>query len=367
MPEPTIITAFYNIRELEENHISNRKLEEFLELAKNFILQLPYPLVIYIDTTTQSDFIYEFIKKHRAYPEKTLIIRESFKDTYFYKDIERIAELQKTYIIYNGILEHETPNYIVLNNNKFWWLEQTIAKNPFSSERFLWMDFSINHVAKNPETIHTWFSTIPEKIKQMCINPLVEIGDYQDIFHNIHHHYAGGLFSGSADYLLRYIDAFKKTIKKIYDENWYQIDEAVMTIVHNENPEWFEDFYGDYSGIIMNYNEPLDYNQPCISWSCIYIAGDKCKDHNRFDIAQKILDYIEPVIIKQSNPIYRDFQLCYFINNSLACNWYTNDKKIKKTVIDIMKRELEKNNPHIINIIKNNKEIEKYENKNEII
>ena len=117
----------------------------------------------------------------------------------------------------------------------------------------------------------------------------------------------------------------------------------------------------------MNYNEPLDYNQPCISLSCIYIAGDKCKDHNRFDIAQKILDYIEPVIIKQSNPIYRDFQLCYFINNSLACNWYTNDKKIKKTVIDIMKRELEKNNPHIINIIKNNKEIEKYENKNEII
>jgi hypothetical protein len=367
MNEHTIVTAFYNIREMEENHVSNRKVEDFLELAKNFILQLPYPLVIYIDTSSGADSIYEFIQQNRPYPEKTLIVRESFKDTYFYKDIERIAELQKTYPIYNAILQHETPNYIVLNNNKFWWLEQTISKNPFSSERFLWMDFSINHVAKNPETIHTWFSSIPKKIKQMCINPLVETNDYKEIFHIIHHHYAGGLFSGNAEYLLKYSDAFKKTTQKIYDEQWYQIDEAVMTIVHNENPEWFDDFYGDYNGIIMNYNEPLDYNEPWKSWSCIYRGGDKCINHSNYDNAQKLLDYIEREITNQANPIFINFQLCYFINNNLICNWYTNNKKIKKSVIDLINREIQKNNQHIKNIVQTNQEIERYENKSEIL
>lgn len=366
MSEHTIVTAFYNISDLEENHVSNRKIEDFLELAKQFILQLPYPLVIYIDNTPSSDFIYDFIEKNRPYKDKTVVIRQSFKDTYFYKDIDRIAELQKTYDIYNGRLEHETPSYIVLNNNKFWWMEQTIASNPFSSERFIWLDFAINHVAKNTEIIHSWFPTIPEKIKQLCINPLTETGEYKDIFQIIYHHYAGGLFSGSTEYILKYIEAFKKTTEKIYSEDWYQMDEAVMSIVHNENPEWFDDFYGDYCGIIMNYNEPLDYNYPYASWSCIYIAGDKCKENNKLEMAQKLLDYIEPSVIKQINPIYRDFQLCYFINNSIACNYYTNNKKLKKTVLDVINIELEKNNKHIKNIIQTNNDLEKYENKNEI-
>ena len=62
MNEPTIVTAFYNIRELEQNNSpNNRAIHEYLELSKKFILRLPYSLVIYIDTTTSSHEIYEFI------------------------------------------------------------------------------------------------------------------------------------------------------------------------------------------------------------------------------------------------------------------------------------------------------------------
>jgi hypothetical protein len=209
MNEPTIVTAFYNIRELEQNNSpDNRGIEEYLELSKKFILQLPYPLVIYIDTTESSDKIYDFIQTNRPYKNKTQIIREPFENTYFYKDIDRLRELQQIYPIYNGRLEHETPHYIVLNNNKFWWLEQTIHQNPFSSERFMWIDFGINHIALNTEKIHTWIHDIPEKIRQMCINPLTESNEYINVFHTIYHHYAGGLFSGSAEYMQKYLYAF---------------------------------------------------------------------------------------------------------------------------------------------------------------
>jgi len=360
MNEPTIITAFYNIRELEQNDSpNNRGIDEYLELAKNFILQLPYPLVIYIDTTTSSDEILEFIQTNRPYKNKTQIVREPFENTYFYKHIDRIRELQQIYPIYNGRLEHETPHYIVLNNNKFWWLEQTIRQNPFSSERFMWMDFGINHVARNVEKIRTWIHDIPEKIRQMCINPLTESSDYINVFHIIYHHYAGGLFSGSSEYMMKYIDAFKSTTEKIYSENWYQIDEAVMTIVHNENPEWFDDFYGDYIGIIANYKEPE------FSWHLIFAAIKKYMDRNNVHITQKILDYMEPVIINQHE--YND-NSHYFIMRSIICNYYTNNHMLKPIVIEFINKQLEMENKHVESLISQNQNnIEYYTNKNELL
>jgi hypothetical protein len=358
--EPTIITAFYNIRETEQNDSpNNRKIDDYLELSKNFILQLPYPLVIYIDTTTSSDKIYEFIQNNRPYKEKTQIVREPFENTFFYKDIERLRELQQTYPIYNGRLEHETPHYIVLNNNKFWWMEQTINQNPFSSERFMWMDFGINHVARSVEKIHTWIHNIPEKIRQMCINPLVESNDYKDVFHNIYHHYAGGLFSGSAEYMQKYIHAFKETNEKIYNENWYQIDEAIMTIIHNENKEWFDNFYGDYVGIIANYKEPE------FSWHLIFGAIKKYMDRNNVSAAQKILDYIEPVITHQSD--YNDNSV-YFIMHSIITNYYTNNFMIKPAIVEYINKQLKMDNKSLEHLIRqNHNNIEYYTNKNELL
>ena len=358
MNEPTIVTAFYNIRELEQNNSpNNRAIHEYLELSKKFILRLPYSLVIYIDTTTSSHEIYEFIEKNRLYKYKTRIIREPFEHTYFYKDIHRIRELQQIYTIYNGRLDHETPHYIVLNNNKFWWMEQTIAQNPFSSERFIWMDFGINHVASNTEKIHTWIHNIPEKIRQMCVNPLTESNDYASVFKKIYHHYAGGLFSGSTEYMNKYINAFKQTTEKIYNENWYQIDEAIMTIVHNENPEWFDDYYGDYNGIICNYREPE------LSWHLIFNAIKKYLDKNQNN-AQKILDYMEPAIIQSK---YNE-NSNYFIKASILCNYYTNNKMLKPCVIDIINKELRAGNIDMQSLLRENQNnINYYTNKSDII
>ena len=43
---------------------------------------------------------------------------------------------------------------------------------------------------------------------------------------------------------------------EILEDGWYQIDEAVMTIVQRENRDLFIFYYGDYEGIIANYFEP---------------------------------------------------------------------------------------------------------------
>lgn len=191
----------------------------------------------------------------------------------------------------------------------------------------------------------------------MCINPLTESNDYINVFHAIYHHYAGGLFTGSAEYMMKYINAFKETTEKIYGENWYQIDEAVMTIVHNENPEWFDDFYGDYIGIIANYKEPE------VSWRLIFSAIKKYMDHNKLHIAQKILDYMEPVI-NQSE--YND-NSHYFIMCSIICNYYTNNRMLKPMVVEFINKQLEMENKHLEFLLRaNQNNLAYYTNKNDL-
>jgi len=285
-PLPTIVTMIYNIREKEKdqtNCIHNHKIDKYLNLSKQFMLTLQYPIIIFTDDNE----IIEFIKNERKNSENiTFIYEKKFEDTYFYEYRERLIDLQKKYNILNGSIQHETPLYIILNNNKFYFLEKAIEQNPFNSSHFLWMDFGINHVALNTEIIHDWIFDIPDKIKQLCINPYVENEDHKHFFRYIYHHTAGGLFSGNIENMKKYISLFKKKVIEMYNDDWYQIDEAVMTIVQRENPELFDFFYGDYQGIVSNYLKPLH------NLDLIMKGLEKTKNYQRFDFALHIEKYL---------------------------------------------------------------------------
>jgi hypothetical protein len=232
MAEPTIVTSFYKIRKMENNPLcKSRSEEEYLNLGSQFILQLPYNLIIFIDDTEDSDAIYDFIKKNRPYEDKTYICRESFQKTYFFSYLDKITELRESFIIQNRNYHHESPYYIILNNNKFHFMEKAIEMNVFHSTHFLWLDFGINHVARQPEIIHDWIYHLSDKIKQMCLNPYLEYHPVKDFFQFIYHHTSGGMFSGNIENMKKYIQLFKNKVDQIYSEDWYQVDEAIMTIV----------------------------------------------------------------------------------------------------------------------------------------
>ena len=325
--EPTIVSMFYDIRKIENNNpLNNRTIDKYLSLAKEFILKLPYPLIIYVNDGVEDEpYIYEFIMKERRennLSHKTRIIIEPFKNTYFYAHIDKIAELQKKYTIINGDTKHETPHYIVLNNNKFHFLENAIELNPFLSTHFVWLDFGINHVAKNSDRINEWITEIPDKIKQLCINPYIEKREPKEFFQFIYHHTAGGLFSGSCNNMKRYIELFKKKTEEIYSKDWYQIDEAVMTMVQRENPELFDFFYGDYEGIISNYLRPRH------SIDLIMTGLRKTYKGGRYDITAQMLDYMFSGQIENVDYFYE----C--IEKSLVCNYYTNERKLKEYIIN---------------------------------
>jgi hypothetical protein len=365
---PTIVTMFYDIRKLENIDVNaNRQKNKYFDLSKQFILKLPYPLIIFTDiddndsedSNKNDETLVDIINFEREkYMDRTQIIKIDIKETYFYKYLNQIEELQSKFRIYNGDLNHETPLYIILNNNKFFFMETAISKNPFNSSHFIWCDFGINHVAHNPEKINKWILHVPDKIKQLCINPYIENVKDKDIFCNIYHHMAGGLFSGSNENLLKYIDLFKNKVDQIYNEEWYQIDEAIMTIVQRENPDLFDLFYGDYIGIISNYLEP--YN----SINLILQGVDKALNHNNKKLAYTILNYCHNYFNNNENAseIYK------YINQRIITDYYKNDAKLKVEVIYLINKKILNEDTRIIDLLKNNEHnLSFYSNKNLIL
>jgi len=361
---PTIVTMLYDIRSMETTslekteELKNRQLTNYIDLSKQFLLNLPFPIIIFIDDNQDIyKDIYNF-RKNLNLLDKTYIFMNPFKETYYYKDLEKLHELQKKFKIHNINLNKDTPLYIILNNNKFHCIDKAININPFNSSHFVWMDFGINHVAQNSDYIYKWIDKVPDKIKQLCINPYIEDIEPKRYFEFIYHNTAGGLFSGSIENLKKYSELFKNKTQQIYNENWYQIDEAVMTIVQRENPELFELFYGDYQGIVSNYLSPLH------NIDLIIYGLKKCINLNKTKEAFDILLYCCPYFIESYN--HDDVYL--FIEYNIITNYYHNNKMLLQEVIDLINIKLKLQDNKICSLLDNNKEnISYYENKNLII
>ena len=280
---PTIVSALYDIR--NNNLDGNKTIDKYIDLSKDFLLTLPFPIIIFINKNKNTyNLIYNFRKKLNLL-DKTCIITEDYKNTFYYKDIAKLYELQTKFNIININKKKDTPEYIISQYNKFYFLEEAIELNLFNSSHFIWMDFGINHVALNTELINEWIFKIPDKIKQLCLNPFVETIEIKKYFEFIHHNIAGGLFTGSKNNIIKYCELYKRKKQEIYNEGWYQLDEAIITIIHKENPELFELYYGDYQGIISNYLSPIH------NIDLILNSSEKCINKNKNKEAKHILLY----------------------------------------------------------------------------
>ena len=308
---------------------------------------LPYPIILFIDD--EDNETYEYIyntRKSLDLLHLTNIYKIGLTKTYFYKDLSRLEELQSKFIIRNGDLKHETPLYIILTNNKFFFMEKAIELNSFNSNHFIWIDFGINHVAKNTESIHNWINCVPDKIKQLCINPYIENVESKQYFENIWHNCAGGLFSGSKENMTKYIALFKQKTEQIYNENWYQLEEAVMTMIQRENVDLFDFYYGDYEGIISNYLKPLH------SWWLINTNIDKCLNMNNTAFLYKIMCYLDLFFSLEKNQNNEDFYK--YINNNIICNYYQNDKCLRIEIINLINKKINKKDENMIQLLKHN-------------
>lgn len=259
----TLTTCLYDIRGKEGS--SSQKitlLEKYLELSRH-MLSVRLPMVVFTDEERIVDHVYK-TRMDIGLIGMTLIVRLPFKETFFYKDLGVLEQRMREFEIINWNKEKDTPMYVLLNNNKFDFLKRTIEMNPFNSEFFFWMDMGIQHCTKATEQewldiSQLWPSFIEKnrsQIHQLRIHTPTKPSDmsWKDYFRFIYHHVAGGFFGGHKDAVLQYITLFKDEWHKIiHEEKWWQLDEAIMTIITEKHPDKFRFFHGDYDGLLTNF------------------------------------------------------------------------------------------------------------------
>lgn len=327
---PTIVTSLYDIRSKENNTFDNiKKMEHYLKLG-NDLLALDIPMIIFTERKLY-DQIYNLRPKHLREITKINVIE--FEDTSYYKDIPKLKNNLNEYKIGNINLEKDTPFYFIVNNNKFYCMETSIKDNPFNCTHFVWIDFGICHNVKNINHIRRWVSSIPDKIRQMEINPYIENIPPKDYFHLVYHNMAGSLFSGSSENILKYCQLFRQKWDQILNEGWCQLDEAIMAIVSKENKNLFEHYYGDYPNLISGYDSYFQLPNEA-SIQVIFSGINKCLNLRAYDKCYQILNYIK------SYYLYNDRRMFDYLNLYIICNYYISlNKQLDPDIIDAITRK----------------------------
>lgn len=310
----TITTCLYDIRakEATQNGEKTRSVQDYLELGK-YMLQVRLPMVIYTDNEEVQREV-EAERERKGLGDMTTVVWLPFEETSFYKDMEELAERMKTFSLHNWNREKDTPLYVTLNNNKFDFLRRTMDANPYGSEFFFWMDFGIQHCAKAPQedwdaVSQEWPAFIrqeKERVHHLRIHTVLKSADctYKDYFQMIYHHIAGSLFGGHEEPMREYISLFTNEWETIlYHDDWWQLDEAVMTIVVEKYPEKFRLWYGDYDGLISNFTRTQR------SWDLVFQTAQRHLDARKYRQSDMVLQTMDKTMRHKEtdDPLFRKY------------------------------------------------------------
>lgn len=318
----TIVTCLYDIRAKETTGGEGeqpRTLDDYLGLG-NYMLSVKLPMVVYTDNTLVHEHVMSF-RKSIGLEDKTTVVWLPFEETFFYKDVTILTERMKEFCINNWNKKKDTPLYVTLNNNKFDFLTRTIQTNPYNSSFFFWMDYGIQHCAKASDedwmlVSSQWPEFIrkeTERVHHLRIHTVTKPHDtpWKEYFKMIYHHIAGSMFGGHVSPLQVYIQYFREEWERIlYEEKWWQLDEAVMTIVVEKYPQHFRLWYGDYDGLITNFIHSKR------SWELIFQTGQRHLDNRKYDQSEHVLVSLDSVMETVMDGNFRRYM------NQRICNDY---------------------------------------------
>lgn len=334
MNKPTLVSVIYDIRKRENLQDSTEKPKDmnlYFDLSKE-LLQLDLPLVIFCESESN-----EKIKDLRGNLPLQIINIPFEEITYYNEYLKSIERLYNRYIVRGRNPVKDTILYHLLTYLKLYFMKKAIKKNYFDSEKFIFIDFGISHVAQNLNDIYKWIDDIPDKIKLMEINPYFpEEGTPYEYFMSYNHHsYAGGLMTGSGDYFIKFSEYFRIFLKEMFENNMLILEEDLYALIVNKHPEIFVLYYGDYTGIISNYNNCI------LNYNIVLTNLIKCIRHGKHQRALGIIDHLKPNFLKEKNFLY-----WYII-----LHYYTKGNILDQSLIDFLESEME-NNKNFIAVYK---------------
>jgi hypothetical protein len=230
----TLVSAFVYLGK-------DKSFKTFDEYFSNGIklLKLDIPKVIFMDKSIIGSF-YE-------YQNLVTIILPTSLDGLYLSD----------YAFENDVIstnkEKDTPDYFRIQCNKTEWVREAINRADFKSGNYIWIDFGIFHILKEPEFLF-------ENIVSSNYNSSIRIGSIWDIsvlpcddlYHKIQWYFAGGIFGGSPDTLLKFADLVKeKCLDIIYHKHTLMWEVNIWYLVYLQNKNMFNIYRANHDNTLI--------------------------------------------------------------------------------------------------------------------
>jgi len=243
----TLVTAFV----AGANQRNDRNIQDYISYGKK-ILENPINKIVFFDET-----LLELLPN---YPN-TIIVPIKKEDIYLYEYKAQITNFN----LNTQTPEKDSLEYMFLMCNKTEFIRKAVELNPFQTNQFVWVDFGINHIFKNDDaTFNAVISALENKsydnvqigsIWTPDMHTIMTRNFRTDIYKDIAWYFAGGVFGGDSNSLIKFADLTKQQcIKIIESEKTLMWEVNVWFLVYLENPELFSLYNCDHNeSILLNY------------------------------------------------------------------------------------------------------------------
>jgi Bacterial protein of unknown function (HtrL_YibB) len=255
----TIITAWYDVREKENHEFKDDTSNKFFCSPKwyfdsaKLLFEKPFQMIIFTEPKYKEQIL-------EARPQElhsmTRFVYRDYEELAFYTYFNQYEENHKKNKIHNVTQEKFTALYKFVVNQKVNFMKDAIHMNPFSTEKFAWMDMRLHCVydMSMEETNEVMKNISPESVKlmQMSYTSPEDIYCRHDFYSWTRGKVAAGFFGGFREPLLKFIELCQQEFLQALKEEMAPTDEMIYSFVIAHNPHLFEPYIGEYGYCLKN-------------------------------------------------------------------------------------------------------------------
>jgi len=274
MVESTIVSAFVS-------GVNTRKdfdISQYIEYGKK-LLEIDVPKVIFMELSIYQMY-FEKEKKEGHYPNTVFIMMNRF-NMYLYEHIDKITNFQ----INTGKPDKDTVDFMFVQCNKTEWVKHVVQQNPFKTSQFVWIDFGIYHIVRKDvlfqKTIQRISQTECSKVS-ICSCWNLRLPFVRNIHKDVAWYFAGGIFGGEGEYLIKFADKMKEeTIQYIHKNNSIVWETNIWYLLYKKNAELFTPYLADHN-ICMLQNYGINSNGLILVTAIFQPWHDSMREHLYF-------------------------------------------------------------------------------------
>jgi len=243
----TIVSAYVDIKKPKGQWTR----EKYLERGK-LLLEMDVPKVVFLEETV----IKQFGAAYLAALPKTAIV--PYKKEQLLLN-ELVAEGASVELPKPPPRETEPSlDYLSIQINKTEWVRQAVAINPHDTAQFMWIDFGIYHIFKDPaifkECVLNCQNKAYDNVRIAGIWGLNRVMSEYQIRNTPLWFFAGGVFGGDKDKLLVFADKLKEKTREVIKKGYVMWEVNLWYLVCLENRELFDSYSSDHNlSILSNY------------------------------------------------------------------------------------------------------------------